>query len=68
MQSRFDKTKKLFDADHKDRKLQFKKHKSLNGVFKIVLLGKNDGRRLMLHPDSKKAIYYVYTILKHDDI
>ena len=68
MQGRFEKTKAAFDANHLDPKLDFKKHQSIKGVFKIRLLGKNDGKRMMLRPDTSSQTFYVYDIIKHDDI
>jgi hypothetical protein len=66
--SRVLKTKELFDANHKDPKLDFKKHKSLDGVWKIRLVGQNDGRRLLLRPHGDGNTYVAYTLLKHDEL
>jgi hypothetical protein len=68
VEDRFNKTKKAFDENYLNPKLDFKKHKSLPGVFKIRLLGRDDGRRLMLTPHTDNQTYHVYDILKHDDI
>jgi|GEM_PF-3108759 len=68
MRARYDETKAVFDTNHVDPKLDFKKHQSEKGVFKIKLLGKNDGRRLMLIPNSNKTVYYVSSILTHDQL
>lgn len=68
MLERYEKTRAEFDKDYTSNKLDFKKHQSLSGVYKIRLLGKNDGRRLMLMPDSNKQIYLVFDIIKHDEI
>lgn len=68
MLDRYELTRAEFDRDSTSAKLAFKKHQSLSGVYKIKLLGKNDGRRLMLVPDSDKKTYFVYDIVYHDEL
>lgn len=67
IQDRYDKTKKLFDNDSTNHSLDFKAYKSRPGISKIRLLGENDGRRLLLKPDSQNNKFYVFDIIEHDD-
>jgi len=68
IQSRWEKTKNQFDINHLHTSLDFKPHKSMKGVYKICLLGRNDGRRIFLKPDTSKYTYYAYAIVNHDEL
>lgn len=62
-------TIKEFAANKNSHKLDFKKHKRLvdQDVYKIRLLGKNDGLRLMLRR-LEGDDYFAYRILRHDEL
>lgn len=68
-EARYKATKALFDKDHKDPKLDFKKHQSKPGYFKIKFLGKkDDGMRVILLPNEEKTVYYAVDINYHNEI
>lgn len=68
-EARFEKTKQAFEQDKNQKSLDFKKHQKFSDqrIFKIRLLGANDGVRIYLSHLGDDE-YLAFKILPHDDL
>ena len=65
---RWEETKKEFEKDHSNPKLDFKIHHCMANTYKIKFLGANDGYRVLLLKKKDENSYHAFDILNHDSL